>query len=56
MFEKIRNTAIRESFNIESLLLWIERFQLRCNIQSNKYEFSVMAAYFASLYGKNDTF
>ena len=29
MFDKFRNTAIRESLNIESLLVWIERSQLR---------------------------
>ena len=29
MFDKLRNTAIRESLNIESLLLRIERSQLR---------------------------
>ena len=29
MFDKIRNTAIRESLNIESLLLRIKKFQLR---------------------------
>ena len=29
MFDKLRNTAIRESLNIESLLLLIERSQLR---------------------------
>ena len=29
MFDKLRNTAIRESLNIESLLLQIERSQLR---------------------------
>ena len=28
-FDKFRNTAIRESVNIESLLLWIERSPLR---------------------------
>ena len=29
MFDKVFNTSIRESLNIESLLLRIERFQLR---------------------------
>ena len=29
MFNKLRNTAIRQSLNIESLLLQIERSQLR---------------------------
>ena len=29
MFDKLRNTAIRESLNIESVLLRIERYQLR---------------------------
>ena len=29
MFDKFRNIAIRESLNIEALLLWIERSQLR---------------------------
>ena len=28
MFDKHRNTAIRESLNIELLLLWIEKSQL----------------------------
>ena len=29
MFDKVRNTVIRKSLNIESLLIRIERFQLR---------------------------
>ena len=29
MFDKVRNTAIQEALNIESLLLWIERSLLR---------------------------
>ena len=29
MFDKLRNTAIRESLNIALLPLWIERSQLR---------------------------